>query len=103
MGESLVEAPALPERPMLKPWYRHSVDEDGVVLRYGTSVLELHGRAAIRLLPSLLPLLNGRRRRGDGVACLGEPIRPAVEHALAVLHAQRLLTEAAPRTLDPGA
>jgi bacteriocin biosynthesis cyclodehydratase domain-containing protein len=103
MGESLVEAPALPERPLLKPWYRHSVDEDGVVLRYGTSVLELHGAAATRLLPSLLPLLDGRRGRDDVVACLGEPIRPAVEHALGVLHAHRLLTEAGPKSLGRSA
>lgn len=103
MGESLVETPALPERPLLKPWYRHSVDEHGVVLRYGTSVLELHGVAATRLLPCLLPLLNGRRRIDEIVACLGEPIRPAVEHALAVLHEQRVLTEATPRSLTGGA
>ena len=102
MGESLAETPTLPERPLLKPWYRHSVDEHGVVFRYGTSVLELHGAAATRLLPRLLPLLDGTRRIDDIVACLGEPIRPAIEHALAVLRERRVLTEGAPRSLTGG-
>jgi bacteriocin biosynthesis cyclodehydratase domain-containing protein len=96
VGGSLVETPPAPDRPRLKPWYRLSVDEDGVVLRYGASVLEFDGAAATRLLPRLLPLLDGTRRVDEVVACLGEPVRPAIEQALALLHEQRLLTEPAP-------
>ena len=91
-----------PERPLLKPWYRLSLDGNGAVLRYGASVLEFEGAAATRLLPRLLPLLDGTRRVDDVVACLGEPIRPAVERAVALLHEQRLLTEAAPAGLAAG-
>jgi bacteriocin biosynthesis cyclodehydratase domain-containing protein len=99
MGAALAETPPAPERPLLKPWYRLSVDEHGVVLSYGASVLQFEGAAATRLLPRLLPLLDGTRRVDDVVACLGAPIRPAIEHALALLHEHRLLTEPAPAGL----
>jgi bacteriocin biosynthesis cyclodehydratase domain-containing protein len=95
MGASIAETPP-PELPRLKPWYRLSVDEHGAVLRYGASVLEFDGAAATRLLPRLLPLLDGTHRVDEVVACLGEPIRPAIEHAVAVLHEHRLLTGPAP-------
>jgi bacteriocin biosynthesis cyclodehydratase domain-containing protein len=103
MGASLAETSPAPERPRLKPWYRVSVDAHGVVLRYGASVLQFEGHAATRLLPRLLTLLDGTRRVDEIVACLGEPVRPAIEHALTVLHGQRLLTDAAPNGLaaDP--
>jgi bacteriocin biosynthesis cyclodehydratase domain-containing protein len=87
---------------LLKPWYRLSLGGRGMVLRYGASVLEFEGAAATRLLPRLLPLLDGTRRVDDVVAYLGEPIRPAVERAVALLHEQRLLTEAAPARLPAG-
>ncbi|HEY2544367.1 MAG TPA: hypothetical protein VGH92_15105 [Gaiellaceae bacterium] len=84
------------ERPLLKPWYRLSVDSGRSVLRYAGSVLEFDGAAAERLLPHLLPLLDGTRTVDDVVAELGEPVRPAVEHALSLLRGHDLLTEAAP-------
>jgi bacteriocin biosynthesis cyclodehydratase domain-containing protein len=99
MGALLAETRAAPERPLLKPWYRLSNDAHGVVLTYGASVLEFEGAAATRLLPRLLPLLDGTRRVDDVVACLGEPLRLAIEHALALLHERRLLTEPAPEGL----
>jgi bacteriocin biosynthesis cyclodehydratase domain-containing protein len=99
MGAALVETLPAPERPLLKPWYRLSADEHGVVLSYGASVLQFEGAASTRLLPRLLPLLDGTRRVDEVVACLGEPIRPAIEHALALLHEHRLLTEPAPAGL----
>jgi bacteriocin biosynthesis cyclodehydratase domain-containing protein len=99
MGALLAETRTAPERPLLKPWYRLSIDAHGVVLSYGASVLEFEGAAATRLLPRLLPLLDGTRRVDDVVACLGEPLRPAIEHALALLHERRLLTEPAPAGL----
>jgi len=83
------------ERPLLKPWYRLSVESGRSVLRYAGSVLEFEGAAAERLLPHLLPLLDGTRAVDDVVAELGEPARPAIEHALALLRAHDLLTDAA--------
>lgn len=87
------------ERPLLKPWYRLSLEGGRSTLRYAGSVLEFEGAAAERLLPHLLPLLDGSRTVDDVVAELGEPARPAVEHALSLLRAHDLLTEQAP----PGA
>jgi len=84
------------ERPLLKPWYRLSVESGRSVLRYAGSVLEFEGAAAERLLPHLLPLLDGTRSVDDVVAELGEAVRPAVEHALSLLRAHDLLTEGAP-------
>jgi bacteriocin biosynthesis cyclodehydratase domain-containing protein len=84
------------ERPLLKPWYRLSVDDGGTVLRYAGSVLEFEGAGAKRLLPHLLPLLDGTRTVEEVVSELGEPVRPAVEHALSLLRAHDLLTAGAP-------
>ncbi|HKT43938.1 MAG TPA: TOMM precursor leader peptide-binding protein [Gaiellaceae bacterium] len=81
------------ERPLLKPWYRLSVESGRSVLRYAGSVLEFEGAAAQRLLPHLLPLLDGTRSVDDVVSELGEPVRPAVEHALSLLRAHDLLTD----------
>jgi len=90
------------ERPLLKPWYRLSVEGGRSVLRYAGSVLEFEGAASERLLPHLLPLLDGTRSVDDVVAELGEAVRPAVEHALALLRAHDLLTEGASRSDEPG-
>jgi bacteriocin biosynthesis cyclodehydratase domain-containing protein len=84
------------ERPLLKPWYRLSVEGGRSILRYAGSVLEFEGRAAELLVPHLLPLLDGTRTVDGVVDELGEPVRPAVEHALALLRAHDLLTERAP-------
>lgn len=81
------------ERPLLKPWYRLSTESGRSVLRYAGSVLEFEGAAAERLLPHLLPLLDGARTVDDVVAELGEAARPAVEHALSLLRASDVLTE----------
>ncbi len=81
------------ERPLLKPWYRLSAEGGRSVLRYAGSVLEFEGAAAERLIPHLLPLLDGTRTVDDVVAELGEAVRPAIEHALSLLRAHDLLTE----------
>lgn len=83
----------LPLRPRLKPWYRVATTSDGLVLRYGASVLEFGGRAASMLLPRLLPLLDGSRTLDELVRELGEPARPAVENAVRTLAARGLLLE----------
>ena len=91
------------ERPLLKPWYRLSVEAGRSTLRYAGSVLEFEGGAAEQLLPHLLPLLDGTRTVDEVVAELGEAVRPAIEHALSLLHASDLLTEAAPAGTAAGA
>ena len=90
-------------RPLLKPWYRLSVEGGRSTLRYAGSVLEFEGAAAERLLPHLLPLLDGTRTVDDVVAELGEAARPAIEHALSLLGAHDLLTEAIPPDVAAGA
>jgi bacteriocin biosynthesis cyclodehydratase domain-containing protein len=88
-------------RPRLKPWYRLATIEDRVVLRYGGSVLEFGGGAARALLPRLLGLLDGSRTVAQIVSELGEPARPAVEHALSVLAERSLLAEPLDSSLRP--
>lgn len=84
------------QRPLLKPWYRLAFDDGGAVLRYAGSVLEFEGAGAKRLLPHLLPLLDGTRTVDEVVVELGEAARPAVEHALSLLRAHDLITAGAP-------
>jgi bacteriocin biosynthesis cyclodehydratase domain-containing protein len=91
------------ERPLLKPWYRLSVDGGRSVLRYAGSVLEFEGAAAERLVPHLLPLLDGTRTVDEVVDALGEGVRPAVEHALSLLRANDLLTDPVPAEASEGA
>ena len=59
-------AHAVPERPLLKPWYRHASFERRTVLEYGDAAVILEGAAANRLLPELLPLLDGTPACGPG-------------------------------------
>jgi bacteriocin biosynthesis cyclodehydratase domain-containing protein len=91
---------AIPERPYLKPWYRIARDDGRLLLEYGQVVTELSGQAAQRLLPALLPLLDGTRTRSEITAVLGEPIEPAVEKALATLAARGVLTNGPPLADD---
>jgi bacteriocin biosynthesis cyclodehydratase domain-containing protein len=85
--------PALPDRPQLKPWYRLARENGRLVLDYGGKALVLEGEATTRLLPALLPLLDGTRTVDEITATLGEPIEPAVTNALALLGRHGLLTE----------
>ncbi|HET7567576.1 MAG TPA: TOMM precursor leader peptide-binding protein [Gaiellaceae bacterium] len=103
MRAPAAELDRTPNRPRLKPWYRIAHRDRGVILRYGGSVLEFGGEVAQRLLPRLLPLLDGTRTVEAIVAELGEPARPAILNALSLLGSHRLLDEAPPETLDPGA
>lgn len=83
----------IPAFPYLAPWYRIAVERGRVVLEYGQRIVCLEGGAAERLVPALLPLLDGSRAIDEIVAVLGEATRPAVEHALAQLAEQNLLLE----------
>jgi bacteriocin biosynthesis cyclodehydratase domain-containing protein len=83
----------IPTLPYLAPWYRIAAGENKVVLEYGQRVISLGGRAAVRLLPALLPLLDGTRSVDEIVRVLGEPVRPAVVQALGQLAEHDLLLE----------
>jgi bacteriocin biosynthesis cyclodehydratase domain-containing protein len=91
-----VNGTGLPTRPYLKPWYRLAEDGDRLVFEYGQSLVVLEGRAVKRLVPALLPLLDGTRRRDEIVAVLGQEVAPAVDHALRLLAERRLLTDGPP-------
>lgn len=86
----------LPDRPVLKPWYRLLQLEDKVLLQYGETLVTFEGKAATRLLPALLPLLDGSRSVDEIVHVLGPPVRRAVEQALELLQERGLVTDPAP-------
>jgi bacteriocin biosynthesis cyclodehydratase domain-containing protein len=78
--------------------------EGGLALEHGHSVVRLDGAAARRLLPALLPLLDGTRTVDQVVSCVGEPARPAVERALRLLADHKLVVEGSPgHEPDPAA
>ncbi len=86
-------SPRLPIRPHLKPWYRVVETSGRLVVEYAQRVVIFEGAAATRLLPALLPLLDGTRTVDDLVACLGERVEPAVRKALEALSEHGLLGE----------
>jgi bacteriocin biosynthesis cyclodehydratase domain-containing protein len=94
---------ALPERPLLKPWYRLAHCDGRIALEYGQHVVSLEGRAVERLLPALLPLLDGTRTVDELTGQLGTPVAEAVEHALEVLAAHGVLTDGPPLPALPEA
>ena len=79
----------LPSLPYLAPWYRVACEPGKVVLEYGQRIVCLEGGAADRLVPALLPLLDGTRTIDEIVAALGEAARPAVERVLGELARSR--------------
>jgi bacteriocin biosynthesis cyclodehydratase domain-containing protein len=83
----------LPEKPLLKPWYRLAHEGDRILVQYGESLITLEGKATVRLLPALLPLLDGTRTVDEIVAYLGEPVRPAIANALRLFNDHFLLTQ----------
>jgi bacteriocin biosynthesis cyclodehydratase domain-containing protein len=85
---------------MLKPWYRVRTEPDRVLLEYGQRLVALEGGAANRLLPALLPRLDGRRTVDEIVAELGEPIAPATTATLAALARAGALTTGPPLEAD---
>jgi bacteriocin biosynthesis cyclodehydratase domain-containing protein len=82
----------VPELPLLKPWYRLLETPDGLLLEHGRSTVCFGGAAATRLLPALLPLLDGSRTVDEVVAALGRPVEAAVKNALGLLARHGLLT-----------
>lgn len=87
----------VPERPLLKPWYRLASGDGRTVLEHAHTAIVFEGRATERLLPALLPLLDGGHSVADLVASLGEPVAPAVHNALELLARHGVLTDGAER------
>jgi bacteriocin biosynthesis cyclodehydratase domain-containing protein len=83
----------LPAQPQLKPWYRQAAVEDALVLEHGHAAVVFAGAAARRLLPALLPLLDGTRTVAAIVAELGAAAEPAILNALRLLQRRGLLLE----------
>ena len=83
-------------RPLLKPWYRLATTPEGMLLEHGRSTVSFGGAAAVRLLPLLLPLLDGKQTVEEIVTIIGPSARAAVENALALLARHGLLTEGPP-------
>jgi bacteriocin biosynthesis cyclodehydratase domain-containing protein len=86
-------AGAVPELPLLAPWYRIVEEGARMVLEHGDRAVVLEGAAVRRLLPHLLPLLDGTRTAAEVAAVLGPEAAPAVESALALLGSRGLLTQ----------
>lgn len=93
MSLAAAEEHAAERRPALAPWYRRVQDADRLLLEHGGSVVTLEGRAASRLLPALVPLLDGRRTVGEIVGALGAAAEPAVRRALDLLDRHGLLID----------
>jgi bacteriocin biosynthesis cyclodehydratase domain-containing protein len=89
----------LPTLPYLAPWYRIARAPGKVVLEYGQRIVCLEGGAADRLVPTLLPLLDGTRTVDEIVRVLGGQVRPAIENAIAELESHGLLIDGPP--VDP--
>lgn len=89
-----MRAGTVSSRPRLKPWYRLATTEAGLTARFGASALFFEGHAARRLLPVLLPLLDGTRTLDELVATLGPRTQPAIEQVLEALDAHDLLLHA---------
>jgi bacteriocin biosynthesis cyclodehydratase domain-containing protein len=84
---------AVPQRPLLTPWYRLAGDGERLLLEHGQALVVLEGAAVAALLPALLPLLDGTRTGAELVAELGEAASPALELALETLGEYGLLVE----------
>ena len=87
---------ALPALPYLAPWYRLVQLPGKVVLEHGQRIVALEGRAVSRLVPALLPLLDGTRTLDEIVGILGDAARPAVENVLLVLAERSALVDGPP-------
>lgn len=89
-------ATAVPTKPLLKPWYRLVATPEGILIEHGRSTVSFGGAAATRLLPALLPLLDGERTVDEIVDLVGRRAEPAVDNALTLLTRHGLLTDGPP-------
>jgi bacteriocin biosynthesis cyclodehydratase domain-containing protein len=90
------EPAVLPSRPYLKPWFRIAREDERMVLYYGHEAIVLEGKAVDRLLPVLIPLLDGTRTLEEIDDYVGERAQPAVRRAIEMLQERRLLTDGPP-------
>ncbi len=90
------ETTPIPRLPLLKPWYRLLATPEGITLEHGRSTVSFGGAAATRLLPALLPLLDGERTVDEILDLVGRPAEPAVDKALTLLARHGLLTDGPP-------
>jgi bacteriocin biosynthesis cyclodehydratase domain-containing protein len=90
-----VSEPAVDDarRPALAPWYRVVQQPDRLLLEHGGSLVTLEGGAARRLLPALVPLLDGRRTVAEIAAALGPAAERPVRRAVDLLDAHGLLVD----------
>lgn len=86
-------AAAVPQRPLLAPWYRVVGDGERLLLEFAQRVVVLEGAAVRALLPTLLPLLDGTRTVDELTSRIGSAARAAVDRALETLAEHGLLTE----------
>ena len=84
---------AVPQHPLLAPWYRLVEDDERLLLEHGQALVVLEGAAVKSFLPALLPLLDGTRTCEELVQRLGVAARPAVDLALETLASHGLLVE----------
>lgn len=101
MSELRTAGPAIPERPALPPWCRLVSDRGRVLVEHGETVVTFEGGAAAKLLPELLPLLDGSRTVDELEAAMGRPVAPAVRRALGLLAQNQLLLDG-PQDADSG-
>jgi bacteriocin biosynthesis cyclodehydratase domain-containing protein len=81
------------QAPYLKPWWRVTYEATCVTFHYGEQLVSCHGRAAIVLFPTLLPLLDGRHALDEVVGALGPVAAPAIRKALELLASRDLLID----------
>lgn len=86
----------LPRLPYLAPWYRLAHDDGRLVLSYAHSAIVLEGAAVAKLMPSLLPLLDGQSTVEEIDRRLGAAAAPAVRHALRTLADRGVLSDGPP-------
>jgi bacteriocin biosynthesis cyclodehydratase domain-containing protein len=86
----------LPRLPYLAPWYRLTRDDGRLVLSYAHSAIVLEGAAVAKLMPILLPLLDGRSTVEEIDQRLGAAAGPAVRNALRTLADRGVLTDGPP-------
>jgi bacteriocin biosynthesis cyclodehydratase domain-containing protein len=91
--------------PYLKPWWRVTYEATRVTFHYGEQLVTCHGRAAVVLFPTLLPLLDGLHSIDDVVNALGPVAAPAIRKALDILASRELLIDgpAIPADIPPAA
>jgi bacteriocin biosynthesis cyclodehydratase domain-containing protein len=83
----------VPTKPQIKPWYRWLATDGAIVFEHGQTAIVFEGRAAERLLPLLLPILDGSRTVPELVEVLGPAAEPAVAQALHLLAERGLLAD----------